>query len=44
VSLDKWRRHHVVELPQRAMFVQVGDLGISSLGWYNRKVWVFENI
>jgi len=26
------------------MFVQVGDLGISSLGWYNRKVWVFENI
>ena len=26
VSLDKWQRHHVADLPQRAMFVQAGDM------------------
>jgi len=26
VSLDNWKRHHVADLPKRAMFVQAGDI------------------
>jgi hypothetical protein len=26
VSLERWKRHHVADLPDRAMFVQAGDL------------------
>ena len=50
LSLNKWERKLIEEtLPHRAVYITAADMDgddqkdIISIGWYNPKIWLYEN-